>query len=67
MLRGFAMMLGGGIEMFGCFVVVMMNFVLIAHGSLRVDYEARSTTGVSLFTIVKCSVTCVTLAAESGE
>lgn len=35
MLRGFAMMLRGGIEVLGCFVVMLMNFVLIAHGSLR--------------------------------
>ena len=31
----FAMMLGGRIKVLGCFVVMVMNFVLIAHGSLR--------------------------------
>jgi hypothetical protein len=35
MLRRFAMMLGGRIEVLGCFVMMVMNFVLIAHGSLR--------------------------------
>jgi hypothetical protein len=35
MLRCFAMMPGGRIEVLGCFVVMVMNFVLIAHGSLR--------------------------------
>jgi hypothetical protein len=35
MLRCFAMMLGGRIKVLGCFVVMVMNFVLIAHGSLR--------------------------------
>jgi hypothetical protein len=35
MLRCFAMMLRGRIEVLGCFVVMVMNFVLIAHGSLR--------------------------------
>lgn len=35
MLRCFAMVPGGRIEVLGCFVVMVMNFVLIAHGSLR--------------------------------
>jgi hypothetical protein len=35
MLRRFAMMLGGRIEVLGCFVMMVMNFVLIAHGSLQ--------------------------------
>jgi hypothetical protein len=29
------MMLRGRIEVLGCFVMMVMNFVLIAHGSLR--------------------------------
>lgn len=30
-----AMMLRGRIEVLGCFVMMVMNFVLIAHGSLQ--------------------------------
>jgi hypothetical protein len=35
MLGRFAMMLRGRIEVLGCFVMMVMNFVLIAHGSLQ--------------------------------
>jgi len=34
-LGRFAMMLRCRIEVFGCFVMMVMNFVLIAHGSLQ--------------------------------
>ena len=35
MLRCFAMVLRGRIEVLGCFAVIVMSFVLIAHGSLQ--------------------------------
>jgi hypothetical protein len=34
-LRRFAMMFRSSIEMPGCFVVMVMNFVLVAHGNLQ--------------------------------
>jgi hypothetical protein len=60
MISRFPMMLGSCIEMLGRFGVVMMNFVLVAHGSLRLLKGAQSTGGPSFSTIEKSSVTCVT-------
>ena len=33
-LGRFAVMAGSLVEVFGCFMMVMMNFVLVAHGKL---------------------------------